>query len=342
MSKRKRSFETTESESIKLQKNVKALQELIHIRPDLKGKKVYFFPRLNKYFEGIIFYDAKEKKAYVYSVINDLKYETFSQWMIGLKNWGLFKGYRSALATIFLEPNPNNIVSLVQKESLGEGKFVGIIMQEISEGLELHFFDEKKKLKKKMIISARGIFLSYKVWVLDQVLQEIDLPFPVRVMKRTLDKISNLIQYIVSLKICYGQRFENVVQIRGNQLVGNNKEHCPFAFLENKNLPNEAYRHVDCKFIIKDGNICENCQKIYKTMQQIHRRFLAGVNSTKTVHASKEILIEKIECQKKLIKTKSVTIANIRSCLQKKIEKEEGEISDKMSTIRLLAETHLA
>jgi hypothetical protein len=199
----------------------------VRVRPDLKGKKVYFFPKLNKYFEGILFYDAKEKNAYVYSIINDRKYKSFSQWMIGLKNRGLFKGYRSALATIFLEPNPTSppiasilrvksnsywktitctsiqdILSLIQKESLAGGKFVGIILQEISEGLELHFFNKRKKLEKKLVILAQGVFLSYKVFVLNQV---VDLPFPVEATKRTIDEISSLIQYVFSLRICHGQ-----------------------------------------------------------------------------------------------------------------------------------------
>jgi hypothetical protein len=95
------------------------LQELVRVRPDLKGKKVYFYPNLKKYFEGVIFYEPKEKKAYVYSVINDRKYGSFFQWMIGLKNRGLFKGHRSALATIFLEPNPTSppIASILRTES---------------------------------------------------------------------------------------------------------------------------------------------------------------------------------------------------------------------------------
>ena len=105
-------------------------------------------------------------------------------------------------------------------------------------------------------------------------------------------------------------------------MVSNDKKYTPFAFLENKNQPDEAYRHIHCKLIIEDVNICDNCQKVYKTMQQIHRRSLAGINSVKIVHASKEILIEKIEHQKKLIKTQYVTLANIRNCLQKKIENE--------------------
>ena len=57
----------------------------------------------------------------------------------------------------------------------------------------------------------------------------------------------------------------------------------------------------------------------------------------KAVHASKEILIEKIEHQKKLIKTQYVTLANIRNCLQKKIEEEGGEVSDEMEKIAYIA-----
>ncbi|PKY59871.1 hypothetical protein RhiirA4_482990 [Rhizophagus irregularis] len=137
--------------------------------------------------------------------------------MVGLKNKGLFKGYRSAFATIFLEPIPSS-------------PLIGSI-----------------------------------------------------------------------LRICCSQstiEFENVVQIRGDQLVSNDKEHTPFAFLENKNQPDEAYRYIYCKFIIKNeitfDNKCENCQKLYKTMQQIYKRSLAGMNSVKIAHASKEILIQRV------------------------------------------------
>ncbi|PKK64867.1 hypothetical protein RhiirC2_786918 [Rhizophagus irregularis] len=117
--------------------------------------------------------------------------------MVGLKNRELYKGYRSALATIFLELNPSgpsigsilrsksnsywkvstyaniqDILSLIKRESLTGGKFMGTVIREISEGLELHFFNNKKKLEKKILIFAQGIFLSYKVWVFDQALKE--------------------------------------------------------------------------------------------------------------------------------------------------------------------------
>lgn len=111
------------------------------------------------------------------------------------------------------------------------------------------------------------------------------------------------------------------------------QEHAIVAVLENKNQPDEAYRHINCMLIIKNGNACENCQKVHKLMQQIHRRFLSGVNSVKTVHASKEILIDKIEHQRKIINEQKLTIANIRNYLQRKIDEEGGEISDEMKKV---------
>ena len=68
-------------------------------------------------------------------------------------------------------------------------------------------------------------------------------------------------------------------------------------------------------------------------MQQIRRRYLAGINSVKAVHASKDILIEKVNKQWKIIKSKNKIISNIREQLQKKIEKEEVEVSDKIAHV---------
>ena len=53
----------------------------MRIRPDLKGKTVYFYPTLNRYFEGVLIYETKEKKAYIYSVKDDHKFNTFSKWI---------------------------------------------------------------------------------------------------------------------------------------------------------------------------------------------------------------------------------------------------------------------
>ena len=93
----------------KWQKKEEALQKLIRIRSDLKGKKIYFFPTLNKFFEGVLMYDIREKKAYVYCTKSDHKFETFCKQIIHLESQRLFKGHRSAITTIFLEPNPTSV-----------------------------------------------------------------------------------------------------------------------------------------------------------------------------------------------------------------------------------------
>ncbi|PKK41025.1 hypothetical protein RhiirC2_805098 [Rhizophagus irregularis] len=83
-------------------------------------------------------------------------------------------------------------------------------------------------------------------------------------MKRTLNEIDTLIQHIFFLKVCYGQStigFENVVRIRGNQLVSNTQEHAVLAILENKGQSDEVYRHINCMLVVKNSNVCENCQK---------------------------------------------------------------------------------
>ena len=137
------------------------------------------------------------------------------------------------------------------------------------------------------------------------------------------------------------QGFEDVTHLRGTQLVNNaqnsSKEHTPFAFLEKQGQPDEAYRHTDCILVVKDKNknknICENCEKLKKTMQQINRRFLTGTNSTKIVHASKDLLIEKVKEQRKVIKMQNEKILNIKMYLEKKIEIEEIEVSDEMANV---------
>ena len=103
--------------------------------------------------------------------------------------------------------------------------------------------------------------------------------------------------------------------------------------MEKQGQPDEAYRRIDCMLVAKNNNTCKNCEKLKKTMQQICRRYLAGVNSVKTVHASKNILIEKVNEQRKIIKMQNETISNIKEQLQKKIEKEEIIVSDEMANV---------
>jgi hypothetical protein len=214
---------------LKQQKKAEALQELVRIKPNLKGKRVYFYPTLDRYFEGVLMYEAKEKKAYVYSAKDNRKFDTFSKWIDYLGNRRSFKGRRSATATIFLEANPTSpsiasilstsnssywktsllintidILSSIQEKVIPGGEFAGTAIQRISEGLEFHFFKEGKSEKKLLILTKSGLH-RYEVYVFDRIVKEKYIPFPTKAMKRTLDEIIDHIRYVFSVRICYGQ-----------------------------------------------------------------------------------------------------------------------------------------
>ncbi|CAG8757353.1 12916_t:CDS:2, partial [Rhizophagus irregularis] len=190
----------------KRQKKAEALQELVYIRPDLKRKTLYFF---HKYFEGMFIYDAKEKKAYVYSIKDDHKFDSFFKWINWLKNQGYFKEKRSAIATIFLKSNFTSLsiasilhtdytlywkatslintmdILSIQEKVLPEGEFTGIAVQKIIGGLEFNFFRK------------------YEVYVFDQLVQEKYLSVSVKEIERILNEIINFIKYIFAVSICH-------------------------------------------------------------------------------------------------------------------------------------------
>jgi hypothetical protein len=88
-----------------------------------------------------------------------------------------------------------------------------------------------------------------------------------------------------------------VVHIRGTQLISNNKDHIPFALLKKRGQSDEVYRRIDCILVVTKKSICKNCAKLQNTMHKIQIRILAGIKSAKIMHASKEILIEKVNQQ---------------------------------------------
>jgi len=96
-----------------------------------------------------------------------------------------------------------------------------------------------------------------------------------------------------------------VVQLRGIHLVRNQKNsdniHEPFAILENKNQPDEAYRRIDCFLLVINTNICKNCQKLKNTLIKIKNRNSMGTLPIKVTHASQEVLAKKIQFQRKVI-----------------------------------------
>lgn len=85
------------------------MQQLYRLRPDLNGQSVWFFPTLKKSAEGRLLYEKSEKRAYVYDMITQNRFSSFSAWIKALNGKRFFKGKKSALATIFLKPNCNEL-----------------------------------------------------------------------------------------------------------------------------------------------------------------------------------------------------------------------------------------
>ncbi|PKK72642.1 hypothetical protein RhiirC2_776956 [Rhizophagus irregularis] len=260
-----------------------------------------------KHCKNFVFiYNAKEKKAYVYSIKDDRKFDSFFKWINWLKNQGYFKEKRSVIATIFLKSNFTSLsiasilytdytlywkaTSLIntidirlsiQEKVLPEGKFTRTAIQKIIGGLEFNFF-KKGQQEKKLLILTRNNVHRYEVYVFDQLMQEKYLPVSVKEVERILDEIINFIRYIFAVSICHGMSTS-----------------------------------------VKEESICKNCAKLKKTMQQIQKKCLTGPNFVKAIHASKEILIEKVNQQRKVIKRQNeLLIIDLKKCLKEKIEKK--------------------
>jgi hypothetical protein len=207
-----------------------ALQELLKIRPDLKGKSVYFFYKNNKFIEGILIYDKGENTSYVYDPASGNKFNSFFQWLSFLKKQGLFNGERSAIATIFLEPvtsspsiasilrpsgqmlywNNNStatildVVTSIKNKIKLNGKLAGTGLREIEQGLALIFLGSEGRVEKDMTIIWNANLISYKVSVLGKFVKNTNVLFPGVAAKRTLAEIEEVIEYVFDAKICSG------------------------------------------------------------------------------------------------------------------------------------------
>ncbi|PKY29270.1 hypothetical protein RhiirB3_445837 [Rhizophagus irregularis] len=106
----------TNSQVLKKNKHPEALQELYNLRPEFNGKPVYFFYRKTQYREGLLIYDKQDRTFYVFDKKTNEKFDTFASWIKFLKIKKIFSGERSALATIFFEPNSSgsNLASLLR------------------------------------------------------------------------------------------------------------------------------------------------------------------------------------------------------------------------------------
>ncbi|PKY62834.1 hypothetical protein RhiirA4_490084, partial [Rhizophagus irregularis] len=275
--KRVLSDQTNLQESKKI-KHPEALQELYRLQPSFNGKQVYFFYKKAKYKEGTLIYDKKDKTFYVFDKKSGEKFDTFSSWISFLKTKKVFKGARSAIATVFFEPNSsgsslasilrtteqipywkvNNSASIVEVTSLvktnitSKKEFFGVGIREIVNGIGITFFGKECKVEKNLTIRWHDNLISYDMNVFEKSVKKIDGIETGIAIERNLFEINKMVEFVSKAKLCPGQitkDFEQVVKLRGVNLVNNQKNsnniHEVFATLENQGQSNEAYRRID-------------------------------------------------------------------------------------------------
>ncbi|RHZ82965.1 hypothetical protein Glove_102g95 [Diversispora epigaea] len=192
----------------------------------------------------------------------------------------------------------------MQEKILSGKEFAGTAIQKINGELEFYF--STKGEKKLTLYNKNGLY-NYKFRAINKVVQEIFLPFPVETIERTFDDIIKIIHYCFSVNIYCGQ--------------------------STKGQSDEIYRRIDCTIVVTENNIYVNCKKLKKLLQLIQCKILSKVNFTKTIHSSKEILIEKINKKQLIIKEQKKLINNLKKYLIEKIEKEEAVASDEITNI---------
>ena len=218
-----------EQESKKI-KYPEALQELYRLLPEFNGKQVYFFYKKTKYREGTLIYDKKDKTFYVFDKKTCEKFETFSSWITFLKVRKLFKGARSALATIFFEPNSSSsnlasilrteeqtpywkthnsatiaeVITLIKTNFISKQEFFGIGIREIINGIGITFSGKEDKVEKDLIIRWEDNLISYDMYVLEKRVKKINGITIKDASERNISEINEIIQFVFKSKICVG------------------------------------------------------------------------------------------------------------------------------------------
>ncbi|CAG8514625.1 5275_t:CDS:2 [Ambispora leptoticha] len=275
-----------------MHKDSEALQELYQLCPDLNSQSVWFFPTLKKSAEDHILYEKSEDHVYVYDIITQNRFSSFSAWIKALNGKRFFKDKKSALATIFLNSSYNGmsidqiikgdyisyfksieiIILSSIKDTLmtmicNDAEFADVTLNESDKVLQLIFSDKVKIIEKELYIKQAphgyqepikcSIFVNdYEVG--DDILKK--------------NGITNKILVI---------RFKN-----NHEIIAN---------LENKGSYNEAYHRVNCTLLILDGNICLNCKMLHNTLYKIEKWNTDSIQSIKTSHAFREVLAELVQ-----------------------------------------------
>lgn len=217
-------------------KHPEALQELYNVRPEFNGKSVYFFYKQTKYIEGFLVYDKKDKTFYVFDKKTNEKFNTFASWINFLKKKKkVFNGERSALSTIFFEPNSSSfnlssilrtkqipywknnnsanikdIISLIKANIISKQEFFGVGTREIINGIGIIFFGKEQTLEKDLIFKWHENLISCELYVLKKSINEINGIATGIAIEMTWSDIENIINFVLITKICNGQKTEGI------------------------------------------------------------------------------------------------------------------------------------
>jgi predicted DNA-binding ribbon-helix-helix protein len=182
-------------------------------------------------------YDRKDKTFYVFDKKTNEKFNTFASWIKFLKNKKkIFGGERSALATIFFEPNSSsfNLASILRTQQIPYWKsnnstniievtslvrtyidsikeFSSVGIREIVNGIGITFFKKEQILEKNLIFKWHGNLISYELYVLEKSISEINGIATGIAIERTLFELDNIINYVSKAKICSGQKTKGIL-----------------------------------------------------------------------------------------------------------------------------------
>jgi hypothetical protein len=179
-----------------------------------------------------LIYNNKDRTFYVFDKKTGEKYNTFSSWFFFLNTIKVFRGARSALATIFFEPDSSSssnlasilrtteqipywkicnsasiteVTSLIKTNIASKQEFFGAAIREIINGVGVIFFGKEDKVEKDLIIRWQENLISYDIHVLEKKSQNINGIVTGIAIERNLSEINETIQFVSKSKICPGQ-----------------------------------------------------------------------------------------------------------------------------------------
>lgn len=164
------------------------------------------------------------------------KFNSFASWLKFLKIRKVFSGERSALATVFFEPNTSGfnlssilrttkqipywknynsativeVTSLIKKNITSKQEFFDVGIREMTNGIEITFFGRGQRIEKNLIFKWQGNLISYELYVLEKNVKEIDGIMTRIAIERTCSEIEKTINYVSKAKICTGQKTEGI------------------------------------------------------------------------------------------------------------------------------------